>query len=421
MNTVPADDAGDDGARRTSRGTTLLIIMAVLVVGWFIARNMAVRLYSGTQPQFAALFVPRSGPADAQMALDRVVSANGVADEVSRALFHSALRHEPLIAEPFMLAGLDASGANDLDRARRLMEEARRRNPRATIARFWLLDDYLRGGNYAGALEEVGPILALQSQADSAIVALVTALIDVPQARPALVAKLRTNPFWRRDFFAQASASPSLVDQVPALLAAAPYRADARASTSEQRALVQALIKQGRYREAYDRWRDLLPPAYAQRAATVYDGNFEGWPGATPFNWTLRSDRAGSVRSIAASDLPEGHAVEIGYQSDKPAMLAEQLVLLPAGPQHLAFRVRRTGTEGGGDAALSVRAACAAPRRDLARVSLRDLAPEASERVLDFTVPVSCQAVRITFGAEPGTVAGALDAQLTGVRVTPRR
>ncbi len=396
----------------------LLAAAGALLIAWLIARNAALQLLDEDEPVTALRFSPPGGRALAEVALDQVVAADGVVGPQSHALFEEALRRAPLLADPLILAGLEASAANDTDRARRLMEEARRRDPRSVIARSWLIDYYLGQGRYAAGLGEVGPLMVLEGDAQPAILAMVTALIRIPRARPALVAVLRTDPWWRVGFFQQASTSPSLVPAMASLLLAAPNRANPLGAAREQQALLQGVASQGRYALAREMWLAQLPPAARGGLPAIYDGNFRGLPGVPPFNWRLHDAPGNVVGRVDVADLPERSALQISADGDESAPVAEQLVLLPRGGYSLSFKVRRLPEADPGAAGLGVVVRCM-PGTMLASLSF-DPPAAAATRTLDFDVPAGCPAIAVRFLVRPGESPGPVDAQLTAVAIQPR-
>lgn len=402
---------------------TIAAILAVPAM-WLIARNAVNMLHDRDRPAEAMYFWPDSGAAEASLALDRVVAANGAVDPQSRALFESALRRAPLLGDPLILAGLEASAANDVDRARRLMEEARRRDPRAIIARSWLFDYYLGAGDYAAGIDEAGPLMALQGGAAPAILTVLTSLLSIPQARPALLAKLRASPRWRTAFFIQSSESPALVPAMASLLRDAPNPYPP-AALLEQQALLAGLAAEGRYGLAHNMWLAQLPPAYRlkARAQPIYDGDFHGWPGTAPFAWQIRNHGDGSTARADVRDLPEGSALEIASDAYQSEPAADQVLLAPPGPYRLVFKLRRTPDTDPSAAQLGVAMRCA----DAASAARSPLAygafiPPAAQAVgsIDLTVPRDCPAQLLRLFVLPGDDPGTLDAQVTAVRLLPR-
>ena len=412
---------GGQAWRRPERRSIVLLLLAAagaLLITWLIARNAALQLFADDEPAASLQFAPPNGTALAEMALDQVVMANGVVGPQSHALFEEALRRAPLLAQPLILAGMEASAANDTDRARRLMEEARHRDPRSVIARSWLIDYYLGQGDYAAGLDEAGPLMVLESDAQPAILAMVTALVQIPRARPALVAKLRTDPWWRSAFFQQASDSPALVPGMASLLLAAPNRTNPIGAKREQQALLQGVASQGRYALARDMWLAQLPPAQRGKVSAIYDGNFGGLPGVPPFNWRLHDAPGNIVERVEVSDLPEKTALQISADGDQSVPIADQLTILPHGAYTLSFKVRRLPDADPGAADLGVVVRCALG--DVLGSSFLDPPSAAEIRTVDFDVPAGCPAVSVRFSVRPGENPGPVDAQLTGVSIGPR-
>lgn len=397
--------------------TRALVLIVALLAVWLSLRNMLHELLEREYPALAVAIRPSSPVAESGIALNRVVADGGVVDDQSRAYLRSALRHAPLLAEPFIVAGLDASAAGRPERARTLFEEARHRDPRLVIGRYWLFDYYLRAGDYAQGIAEAAPIVRLQPAAASPVATILTALLDVPRARPALVAALERNPPWRDDFFRQVAATPRLRNEAAALLR---QRGGSSAGADDQQAVIRSLVGEHAYGRARDLWIALLPGQYRSRASGVYDGDFAGWPGSAPFNWRLFGERKGLVERIAVPTLPQRTGLAIHAQGDAAEPLAEQLVIPAPGNYRLSAVARTLEDESSTETGLQAMVRCAATAKPLAQTVLDRVSDAATPLTLDFTLPASCGAAMIQFGVKPGITPGPLGAVLTGVRLSRR-
>lgn len=395
----------------------MFLIMVIAGFGtWLIARNVVLALFADDRPAAALHFWPASGRALAAVALEQTVAADGVVGSQARALLQDALRRSPLLSEPLALAGLDASARDQTEQARALMEEARRRDPRAVIPRSWLLDYYLARGLYGAGLDEAGRLMIIEPEAQPGIMAMLTALLALPQARPALVAKLRGNPWWRVRFFEQASASPSLVPPMASLLLAAPNTANPADRVRELQALLQGVAAEGRYRLAYDIWQAQLPPRFRKQTALIYDGNFQGWPGIRPFNWRLHAIDDGSVKRVDVPDMPGQSALQISSNASQRELAAEQIVLVQSGAYRLSVVSRRLPDADADAARLGLSVSCMPANTSLADLSF-DPTPTASARQIDFVAQPSCTAVAVRFFVRPGENPGPLNAQISAVNM----
>ena len=183
----------------------IALLAAALVLAWIVARGTVQSALQSSAPQAAAAFWPANGESLAALARARLSDNSGEIDEPTRTLYREALDRSPALASPIMLAALDADQSGDAQRAERLMNQAKTRDPRSTITRFWLLDRYLQTGRYAQAFDEVGPALRLRRQSMTVVMTILATLANEPAAQAALAKKLATAPYWRTAFFQAAS------------------------------------------------------------------------------------------------------------------------------------------------------------------------------------------------------------------------
>jgi hypothetical protein len=401
----------ETGRYMPSAGTRMAILVGALALGGVAARSAFQRGFQEVAPSVAAQFWPASGETLAALARLRVAAASGEIDDGTRALYHSALRREPLLADPLALGGLDAANAGDLARAERLMLGARDRDPRFPLARFWLFDHFVRTGKIAPALDEVGPAIRLRPDAITALMTVLAAIANTPDGRTALAKKLAMRPFWRTAFF-QTAARSTAPETLLALLSG-PGAPDRAAAEVEQRAVLLALIEHGDGAAAYQAWRRLLPPSYRAQAQGIYDGNFAGWPGAQPFNWILQKDEIGTARIVAAGDLPQSTALDVRYFGSSAGVLAEQYVFAAPGAYRLQLAARRraSGATGG---RLSMEVRCA-NGEVVATLPLDGLDSQLGTRTMPVQVAPGCELLRVRLVGTPGEVFSEIAAQITGV------
>ncbi len=393
------------------------LIATGLLLGWCVVRGAANDLWSVDAPERAALFWPASGDALAAIAQARIVAAGGRVDARSRTLIGAALGRAPRSADPLILAGLDASARGDLGRAERLMTAARARDPRATIARSWLLDHFMRTGDYAAGLGEVGAELRLRPDSQGPVLAILSALLATPKGARALRDALARDPDWRQAFFTTTPHHGADPAALAALLSSIPPAHDRAAAEIEQSAVLRALIDRGDYAGAYRSWLGLLPPRYRGASAGIYDPEFSGWPGATPFNWYLQSDAASGARIAPADGRPLRHFLSLAFGGDSPAVLAEQYQIVAPGDYLFSLVARQTGD---GATRLVARLVCAADASVLATLPLESFSQRFAARTVAVTVPVRCGAVRVQFAGVPGDARPSASVQIAAVRLAGR-
>ena len=393
----------------------LVLGLIGLVALWFCIRSIVLGSSEREFPLIGQAMTPPSAVSEALISLNRASAQNGVADPLARALLEDAVRRAPLLADPFIVAGLDASAHNDLGRAQRLMEEAQRRDPRAIIPRYWLFDNYLRNGDYAQGIAEAQPLMRLQPAAGPAAVTVLTALLKVPAARAPLMAAVRNGAPWRRAFFEQAAASPSLRDDAAAFLREAGTGATLGAGR-EQQSIVSGLIAANRYVDAYQAWLLSIPADQRPAAPGLTDGNFSRGAGNPPFGWRV-SSAGGMVGGTRVPDAPSGSGLAIRVGGDRAATVAEQLVLARPGPLRLDWATRALD-QNAGSAGLKAQLRCGLGGRKLADQTVETFTSQLQKHSFSTTLPSDCGAVLVRVSVVPGVEAGALNVLLTGMSLS---
>jgi hypothetical protein len=414
-----ADKSASDEARPSdgryvpSQRTRWLLLGAALLLGWFALRGALQSAFLDGAPEIGAQLWPADGATLDALAHKRVAAASGSVDDETRSLYQGALTSEPLLAGPLALAGIDAANSHNTARAERLMLAARDRDMRDPLVRFWLLDHFARTGHYAQALDEVGPAIRLRPEALAAVMTVVAAVAGTPDGNAAVADKLATHPFWGTVFF-QTAAKTTSPEALLRLLARMP---DASRAVAEQRAVLLSLIDAGKGAQAYQAWRGFLPETFQPRASGVYDGNFAGWPGAQPFNWMLTEDASGVAHMVQAGDLPQSSALDVRYFGSSTSVMAQQYVYATPGSYRLqgAARSRSTGVVGG---RLNLDLVCL--RGDvLATLPLTPLGGQLQSFAMPVTVPAGCDLMRLRVVGVPGEMFSEIEAQITGVALTP--
>lgn len=395
-----------------------ILLVAAAAAAWFSLRNALHTLIEREYPMIGVAIRPASPVSEAIIALNRVTNHGGTVDGLTHTLALNALRRAPLMADPLIVAGMEESARDDTGRARAAFEEVRRRDPRSVIARYWLFDYYLRSGLYAEGIAEAEPLVRLQPASAGAVTAVLTALLDVPEARPSLIAALRNAPVWRRNFFRQIAASPRLNAIGAELLALSTSGAETGGAGDHQ-AMIGAFVREGDYARARSLWLQSLPIGSSTRVAGVYDGDFQGLPGAAPFNWRLSGERSGMVRRLD-TEGGEGKGLGIRHDASRATVFAEQLIMPKPGAHVLRFTVRAREAQSQGDGGLAALVRCAIGKASLGKaVAMHPTATPVTHAV-SFIVPASCPAALVRFGVKPGLIPGPVDLVLSGVAVQPR-
>lgn len=377
-----------------------------LLLAWLAVRNAALNLYAD-RPAVALAFWPQGSGALAAAARARIAAAGGRVDATARALTQVALARQPRSAAPVLLSGLAASAGGDLTRATALIRIAEAFDPRDDIARYWLLDHDVRTGDYRAALDEIGPALHLRAGTRDVLFALVDGFLHVQGGFAAVRAKLATRPDWREAFFtAQAAADPVTL---LALLRSLPPLPDRDAAAREQQPVLTALIAKGAFAQAHAGWLALSHPQ--PTAALVYDPEFKGLPGATPFNWRLLRDSDADAGAEIA-----GGRLTLSFAGGPTTVLAEQYGLAAPGTYHLSVTARRINGKTGHR--LAARVLCVNGDAEILSIPL-DMGAAWRRFDGELTVPSARAAIRVQIVALADTASDADRAEIAAVRLMP--
>lgn len=373
-------------------GLRIAILAGLAILGWATVRNAALAALAETRPDVAMAFVPAGAAALANAAQGRIVAAGGIVDGTARTQTALAWHRAPRDAAPLVLAGLSASADGAGGRAQALMEAARARDPRSGIARYWLLDHYVRSGQPAKALAEVGPALRLRPGTREPIFALVSAMAAQPGTARAVRDALARDPDWRESFFATQATANIDPKGLLRLAGALPPPADRAAAARERRAVLLAAVRAGAYAEAQALWRRTMPAA-GRDGGPVQDPTFRRGFVDVPFGWNAPA--APGLR------IGTGGGLRIAYRGDAPATVVEQLVV---GEGRFGLLI------GGSGAGVVARLACARDESPLATA-----VPGAG--AVEAIIPPGCGAAWLRIVAVPDEGA-AVTATVTDVRLT---
>lgn len=264
-----------------------------------------------------------------RLAMAQQRAGTGTLDSGVSAQVSQALRRAPLEEEPFILAALNAYNGQDYARAARLLDVARRRNPRSSEAHFLSVDAALARGEIAGAVASLETLLRLAPSRTRLIQETLVLISGHPETGKAALAALK-NDKTKVDVLAALAREGKSAAEIADAIATA--RASGALATSHAaiNSVVRPLIDADDAAGAYRVWSALLPEA-AGPGTLVRDTRFQDVL-PPPFGWELVSSRAGYVTAEPAGLIGEAYGREA-------TPLARQLILLPGGTYRLAIDV----------------------------------------------------------------------------------
>jgi hypothetical protein len=156
-----------------------------------------------------------------------------------------------------------------------------------------------------------------------------------------------------------------------------------------------------------------IRPDLRSANAYIFDPDFKGFKGVQPFVWSFRDTAAGRAE-IAKNGQGD---LDVSIFGGAPAVLAEQLLALPAG----SYRLSSSGSSDSGIKSGKIfwRITCLPSDRDIVTLDLAKLQPMLTRFNASMSVPASgCDGQRLSLMAEPGDVTSPSDLQLHSVEIS---
>ena len=354
--------------------------LGLLALIWLSLRNAAIALFAQAQPFLALPFWPPSGAAMAAFASLTSLPAND-----QRRIAAEALRRDPLLNTPFILAGEAASRSGEDEKAIALLQEAVRRNSRYAPARSELLQLYIGEGRWAEVVEEGLALSRLRSSAHDSIMEVFLLLLTDVRGRAILATRLDDRvdgsaPSWRNTLIKMSAGRPGEAEM------AAVMAKLASGSSAEPTELTP---------DGYLAWVRQLPAHSLREVRAVYDGEFRQLPGPPPYGWTLVDESDGRAEMRPKSRGDDGMLWAQVSGTNSRALAGQVLVLSPG---RYVIRVEAAADR---QSRMAWALSCLSGAT-LVQVKLPEVtAPETLEQ--QFVVPASCPFQALTLaGAAAG-------------------
>jgi hypothetical protein len=413
MITTPAGDrlgatsqAGNlrphDHARPPWVKATVLVLAcaATLYLGRQVVSIAVAKDQVATSPDQALRWRPHDSAALEGSGERLLAVAKSPADVVHvRDLASRALDRSPLEVGAVRLLALTAEREGEASRALALMTIAGRRSERDGPVQAWLFDYWFTRHDWPRAFRHVDLLLRTHPQVTRQLdPTLESAVVADPAARLALTKRFEGAPFWREQFLSDLAQSNN--DPGPLLAIITDLnRANAKLSDAELEEVLVPLVNHRLYDEAYLTWTQSLPPKALTTLGNVYDPDFDGLPGAPPFNWALQQPNGGAVEITPAPQGGRGHALAVHLYDAPTQPLAVQLINLPPGRYVLAGQ---SLSDAGGATGLDWTVRCDGGAV-IARLSPAGAAGRWTAGAVTFdTPPTGCAAQWLELIAEPG-------------------
>jgi hypothetical protein len=257
----------------------------------------------------------------------------------ARDLALASLRRAPLNAEAMRVLAVAALDAGDRPRSVALLQAGQRWSRRDAMTAVYLMDDALRRADGAQAVRQADIILRLLPETSTAAFPVLRAVAERPAMQRFVVSALVAKPAWRESFvtdMAQKTSDPAL------LLDVLSHLADLKSGPEppEVEALLNRLVKDRRYIDAFMVWRQFIPVTSPLLRGNIRDPDFEGLAAAPPFAWALKSGPAAEAEILQGppGSPSGGRALRVSYDGVSEAQPAQQLLVLAPGPYRLSVQ-----------------------------------------------------------------------------------
>jgi hypothetical protein len=380
-------------------------------VAWWVVRIGAADALVDTRPGIAATVAPANPRVRISVAMAYFEAQGGrVPDEYRRAAL-DAVKQAPLADEPFLLAAVDALVRGDNARGDRLLEEARRRNPRLRLARLLLLDRYLREGRIPEAVVEIKALDNLIEGAGSALTIALAQMTQDPKTAAQMLPLLHRLPALEEDVLEGLVTSGASESAVLNVAGAAVHSGR---SEPWKAALLSRMVSNGDFAGAWTLWKSFTGFQEGAEGKGVYDPTFAGLPGPAPFNWKLTTGGPG------VAERSRKHSLQVDYYGRDNGDLASQLLLLRPGRYRLS--VTASGDAAGEGSRLAWTVACAAGDNNLLQLPLTGVTSATKGFAGSFTIPATgCASQWLKLVGVSGDVATNQSASIGNVSIAPEQ
>jgi hypothetical protein len=380
----------------------LLVLGAALYLAWWVVRISVVDAEIDENPFFAARIDPDHPRVRMELAMAEIYLRQGRASPASESAALASLAQAPLADEPFFLAGLNALVGHDDVRAERLLQEARRRNPRLRMARLLLLDRYLREGRTQEAGVEMAALSRLIADADNVLTPALARMVQDPATSVAMVPMVAHQPRLQGEVLDQLAVDGADPDLILRIASAEGRRAGPDGPW--RRGLLENLVAKEQLPRALNLWQLFSGLPASDGPKGLYDGRFAGLPGPPPFNWNLATGAAGSPLGTAGvAERIRNGGLQVEYYGRQDGDLASQLMMLRPGLYRLGFTA--DGDAKGDGSRLVWSVSCQSGNNQLLQLPVAGVASAVKRFAGAFRVPPGCPAQWLRLRGVAGDVA----------------
>jgi hypothetical protein len=314
-------------------------LLALIWVGWRIIVQTAAQSLAKSHPDDALTWVTDQPTALNELVQRELVNPDGDLDS-AREWAQRALRANPLNAQALTLLGLIAERKNDHKSAEALMRISAARTWADPMTDAWLFNHEIRHGNYAHALPYADAMLRIDFESQKTrLFPLLSWFTSNAIALKALSSFLATSPPWRSWFLSELSFHLANQSRLVELYSAL-NQTENPPTNEELRPYLDRLVKDGKFEQAYQIWRETLPPEQRANETHPFNRDFDLPVDGLPFNWSLKTVPGADIQ-IVSIDGGKKRALLVEFSGARVQFAnVKQLMLLPAGDYTFRGRVK---------------------------------------------------------------------------------
>jgi hypothetical protein len=376
----------------------LAVLAAALLLAVQVVRSAAVDALATLRPVSAAKLWAGHPSVEISLALAEIGRASAERKPIARSVFamvDDAAMKAPLSPEPFLVRGVQAQVAGDMEAARRAFLAAQWRDPRSMPAAYFLANYYLQSGKTLEGLQQT-VVLARLSPGAGAAAPFIAAYAKDRSNWPLMRELFRSQDWLEEGVLTLLAQDASNTDAILAL-ADANHR---KPGSGWVRPLLSSLVATGDYARARAIWSSIGGGHAGD--TLIFDPGFAQQAPPPPFNWALASS------TVGLAERESGGRLHVIFYGNEDGVLAGQLLLLPAGSYRLRMDVVGSPLH-----PESLRWSIRCDKKDLP-IAFAGL-DQVARSGWSFQVPADCPAQRLELSGRSGDIAQQSEATITGL------
>jgi hypothetical protein len=378
----------------------LIVVAAALLLAVQVVRSASVDALATLRPESVAKVWAGHPSVEISLGLASIGRASAERKPIAKGVFSmidDAAMKAPLSSEPFLVRGVQAQIAGDMEAARRAFLAAQWRDPRSMPAAYFLATYYFRSGKTLEGLQET-VVLARLSPRAGAAAPFIAAYAKDRSNWPLMRELFRSQDWLEEGVLTQLAGDAGNADAILAL-ADANHR---KPGSGWVRPLLSSLVASGDYARARAIWSSIGGGQIGD--SLIFDPGFAQPDPPPPFNWSLASS------TVGLAERESGGRLHVIFYGNEDGVLAGQLLLLPAGSYRLQMQLVGSPLH---PETLRWSIRCDGKDQPIAIAGLDQVARSG----WTFQVPASCPAQRLELAGRSGDIAQQSEATITGLRL----